>query len=108
MWRVARGARSTRRAVFIARPRASVAYCAKSSPAIAKQTVFAPSQGPACTPWTLRVMIWHPVSSVAVHAGPWLGANTVCFAIAGALVPLIEIVTGELFAQYATLARDDL
>ena len=40
-----------------------------------------------------------------VHAGPWLGANTVCFAIAGALVPLIEIVTGELFAQYATLAR---
>ena len=40
-----------------------------------------------------------------VHAGPWLGANTVCFAIAGALVPLIEIVTGELFAQHATLAR---
>ena len=40
-----------------------------------------------------------------VHAGPWLGANTVCFAIAGALVPLIEIVTGELFAQYATLVR---
>ncbi|KAH8071731.1 hypothetical protein JL721_4233 [Aureococcus anophagefferens] len=39
-----------------------------------------------------------------VHAGPWLGANTVCFAIAGALVPLIEIITGELFAQYATLA----
>ena len=27
-----------------------------------------------------------------------------CFAIAGALVPLIEIITGELFAQYATLA----
>jgi len=39
-----------------------------------------------------------------IHAGPWLGANTVCFAIAGALVPLIEIITGELFAQYATLA----
>lgn len=39
-----------------------------------------------------------------VHAGPWLGANTVCFAIAGALVPLIELITGELFAQYATLA----
>ena len=39
-----------------------------------------------------------------VHAGPWLGTNTVCFAIAGALVPLIEIITGELFAQYATLA----
>lgn len=68
-----------RRAVVSARPRTSVAYCAKSSPvtismsgtsapAIAKQTVFAPSQGPACTPWTLRVMIWHPVSSVAVHA----------------------------------------
>mmetsp|Transcript_23037 Transcript_23037/g.28711 ORF Transcript_23037/g.28711 Transcript_23037/m.28711 type:complete len:365 (-) Transcript_23037:572-1666(-) len=39
-----------------------------------------------------------------VHAGPWLGANTVCFAIAGALVPLIELITGKLFAQYATLA----
>ncbi|KAJ8614434.1 hypothetical protein CTAYLR_000779 [Chrysophaeum taylorii] len=39
-----------------------------------------------------------------IHAGPWLGANTVCFAIAGALVPLIELITGELFAQYATLA----
>jgi len=39
-----------------------------------------------------------------IHAGPWLGANTVCFAIAGALVPLIEIITGEFFAQYATLA----
>mmetsp|Transcript_24302 Transcript_24302/g.75945 ORF Transcript_24302/g.75945 Transcript_24302/m.75945 type:complete len:451 (+) Transcript_24302:77-1429(+) len=39
-----------------------------------------------------------------VHAGPWLGANTVCFAIAGALVPLIELITGQLFAQYATLA----
>ena len=77
--RPARGARSMRRAVVFAQPRTSVAYCAKSSPvtismsgtsapAIAKQTVFAPSQGPACTPWTLRVMIWHPVSSVAVHA----------------------------------------
>ena len=39
-----------------------------------------------------------------VEAGPWLGANTVCFAIAGAVVPLIELVTGKLFAQYATLA----
>ncbi|KAJ1455625.1 hypothetical protein M885DRAFT_602918 [Pelagophyceae sp. CCMP2097] len=43
-----------------------------------------------------------------VHAGPWcgaaLGANTVVFAIAGALVPLIEIITGKLFAQYVTLA----
>lgn len=39
-----------------------------------------------------------------IHAGPWLGANTVCFAIAGALVPLIELATGKLFAQYATLA----
>lgn len=39
-----------------------------------------------------------------IHAGPWLGANTVCFAIAGALVPLIELITGQLFAQYATLA----
>mmetsp|Transcript_12015 Transcript_12015/g.48358 ORF Transcript_12015/g.48358 Transcript_12015/m.48358 type:complete len:207 (+) Transcript_12015:2031-2651(+) len=57
---------------------ASVAYCAKSlpvtssmsgtkAPAMAKETVLAPSQGPAWTPWTLRVMIWHPVSRVAVH-----------------------------------------
>jgi len=32
-------------------------------------------------------------------AGPWLGANTVAFAVSGALVPLIEVVTGDLFAQ---------
>lgn len=33
-------------------------------------------------------------------AGPWLGANTVAFGISGALVPLIEIFTENLFAQY--------
>ena len=45
----------------------TISMSGTSAPAIAKQTVFAPSQGPACTPWTLRVMIWQPVSSVAVH-----------------------------------------
>ena len=28
-------------------------------------------------------------------AGPWLGANTVTFGIAGAIVPLMEIWTNE-------------
>jgi predicted MFS family arabinose efflux permease len=37
-------------------------------------------------------------------AGPWLGANTVAFGIAGALVPLIDIITTSLYAQYSTLA----
>ena len=76
--RPARGARSTRRAVVRAAARERRVLREElarddlderdGAPAIAKQTVFAPSQGPACTPWTLRVMIWHPVSSVAVHA----------------------------------------
>ena len=39
-----------------------------------------------------------------IFAGPWLGLNTVCFAIAGALVPLVEIITNDLFVQYAVLA----
>jgi len=38
------------------------------------------------------------------EAGPWLGANTVVFGIAGALVPLIEIITESLVVQYACLA----
>ena len=33
-------------------------------------------------------------------AGPWLGANTVAFGISGALVPLVEIITTNLIAQY--------
>jgi hypothetical protein len=37
-------------------------------------------------------------------AGPWLGANTVAFGISGAIVPLIEIVTGNLYAQYYILS----
>ncbi len=36
-------------------------------------------------------------------AGPWLGANTVTFGIAGALVPLIDIITTNMYAQYTTL-----
>uniref|UniRef100_A0A7S3UWT4 Major facilitator superfamily (MFS) profile domain-containing protein n=1 Tax=Heterosigma akashiwo TaxID=2829 RepID=A0A7S3UWT4_HETAK len=38
------------------------------------------------------------------EAGPWLGANTVAFGVAGAIVPLISYLTGSLFAQYAILA----
>lgn len=37
-------------------------------------------------------------------AGPWLGANTVAFGISGSIVPLIEIVTGNLYAQYYILS----
>jgi len=37
-------------------------------------------------------------------AGQWLGANTVAFGISGAIVPLIEIVTGNLYAQYYILS----
>ena len=37
-------------------------------------------------------------------AGPWLGANTVAFGISGAIVPLIEIVTGNIYAQYYILS----
>lgn len=36
-------------------------------------------------------------------AGPWLGANTVAFGISGALVPLIEIFTENIFWQYYTI-----
>lgn len=38
------------------------------------------------------------------NAGPWLGANTVAFGISGAIVPLIEIVTGNIYAQYYILS----
>jgi len=37
-------------------------------------------------------------------AGPWLGANTVAFGISGAIVPLIEIITENLYAQYYILS----
>ena len=37
-------------------------------------------------------------------AGPWLGANTVCFGISGAFVPLIEIITENLLLQYDAMA----
>jgi len=39
-----------------------------------------------------------------VQAGPWLGANTVVFGVAGALVPLVDIITTDLFTMYATLS----
>lgn len=38
------------------------------------------------------------------EAGPWLGANTVSFGISGACVPLIEIITQNLEAEYFILA----
>ena len=38
-------------------------------------------------------------------AGPWLGLNTVCFALAAALVPLLEMMARDVLAtQYLTLA----
>lgn len=37
-------------------------------------------------------------------AGPWLGANTVAFGIAGALVPFMELFTSSLIIQFAILA----
>jgi predicted MFS family arabinose efflux permease len=37
-------------------------------------------------------------------AGPWLGANTVAFGVAGALVPLIEVITGNFYVEFAILA----
>lgn len=37
-------------------------------------------------------------------AGPWLGGNTVLFGIAGALVPIIEILTTSVLYQYFILA----
>jgi hypothetical protein len=38
------------------------------------------------------------------NAGPWLGANTVTFGIAGALVPLMELFTSSLIVQFSILA----
>ena len=37
-------------------------------------------------------------------AGPWLGANTIAFGTAGAFVPLLEILTTDLYIQYLILA----
>ena len=40
-----------------------------------------------------------------VDAGPWLGANTVVFGLAGALVPLVALATGGgLTAQYGIIS----
>lgn len=39
-----------------------------------------------------------------MHAGPWLGANTVVFGVAGAIVPLIDIITTDLVTMYTTLS----
>ena len=47
------------------------------------------------------------IMSRKVHgtkAGPWLGANTVVFGVAGALVPLVDIITTDLFTMYAVLS----
>ncbi|KAJ1430062.1 major facilitator superfamily domain-containing protein [Ochromonadaceae sp. CCMP2298] len=37
------------------------------------------------------------------NAGPWLGANTVAFGVAGAGVPLIELLTNSVSIQYYVL-----
>jgi predicted MFS family arabinose efflux permease len=37
-------------------------------------------------------------------AGPWLGANTVAFGIAGAIVPLIEVFTDSMIVEYSILS----
>ena len=37
-------------------------------------------------------------------AGPWLGANTISFGISGAIVPLVEMSTDDLYVQYLILA----
>lgn len=37
-------------------------------------------------------------------AGPWLGANTVAFGIAGAFVPLVELLTNSVFIQFYVVA----
>ena len=37
-------------------------------------------------------------------AGPWLGANTIAFGTAGAFVPVLEILTTDLYVQYLILA----
>ena len=34
------------------------------------------------------------------QAGPWLGANTVVFGVAGALVPVVELITTDLLSMY--------
>lgn len=39
-----------------------------------------------------------------VQAGPWLGANTVVFGIAGAMVPLVDIITTDLLTMYSVLS----
>mmetsp|Transcript_31029 Transcript_31029/g.82271 ORF Transcript_31029/g.82271 Transcript_31029/m.82271 type:complete len:461 (+) Transcript_31029:99-1481(+) len=39
-----------------------------------------------------------------VQAGPWLGANTVVFGIAGALVPLVDVITTDLLTMYSILS----
>lgn len=39
-----------------------------------------------------------------IHSGPWLGANTVVFGVAGALVPLVDIVTTDLVTMYTILS----
>jgi len=39
-----------------------------------------------------------------IDAGPWLGANTVLFGIAGAIVPLIDILTSNIKTQFFSLA----
>jgi len=36
-------------------------------------------------------------------AGPWLGANTVAFGISGSLVPVVELVTDNLYAQFGII-----
>jgi hypothetical protein len=42
------------------------------------------------------------------NAGPWLGANTVSFGIAGAIVPLMEIWTTNLITQFSILSSMSL
>ncbi len=37
-------------------------------------------------------------------AGPWLGANTVAFGIAGAIVPIVEVATKNIVLEFYVLA----
>ena len=39
-----------------------------------------------------------------VQAGPWLGANTVAFGIAGAFVPLVGLLTNSVLVQFYVIA----
>lgn len=39
-----------------------------------------------------------------VQAGPWLGANTVVFGIAGAIVPVIDIITSNMVTMCAVIS----